>query len=159
MHYTAPVACLGPGGMGTKRANPPSAASASSAPEPTREQLFARIAELEAELDRRRRADGGDASIDRLTTVKVPPEFEQPFLRAQAHVARYFADRVEHPDTATISIAGERYVLLRAASLSVEFVELVMKLYQDKGVDEAREEAASAAAANDDLTLAAASDS
>ncbi len=139
MHYTAAIACFGPGGMGTKRVNPPpSAASASSAPEPTREQLFARIAELEADLDRRRRTDGAGASIDRLTTVKVPPEFEQPFLHAQAHVARYFADRVEHPDTATISIAGERYVLLRAASLSVEFVELVMKLYQDKGVDEAR---------------------
>ncbi|TLY50563.1 MAG: hypothetical protein E6K53_10040 [Gammaproteobacteria bacterium] len=70
--------------------------------------------------------------------MKVPAQFEVPFLRAQEYVARYFADRVEHPDTATISIAGERYVLLRAASLSVEFVEMVMKLYQDKGTPEAR---------------------
>ena len=73
-----------------------------------------------------------------LTTVKVPAPFEAPFLRAQEYVARYFAERVEHPDTATISISGERYVLLRAASLSVEFVELVKKLYQDKGEAEAR---------------------
>jgi len=76
--------------------------------------------------------------VSRLTTVKVPAAFEAPFLRAQDYVLRYFADRVENPDTATISIAGERYVLLRAASLSVEFMELVMKLYQDQGEAEAR---------------------
>jgi predicted hydrocarbon binding protein len=64
--------------------------------------------------------------------------FEAPFLRAQDYVARYFANRIEQPDTATISIAGERYVLLRAASLSVEFVELVTKLYQDRGAEQAR---------------------
>jgi diguanylate cyclase (GGDEF)-like protein/PAS domain S-box-containing protein len=75
---------------------------------------------------------------ERLTTVKVPLAFKEPFLRAQRYVARYFADRVEHPDTATISIAGERYVLMRAASLSVEFVEMVTKLYQHKGDAEAR---------------------
>ena len=45
---------------------------------------------------------------------------------------------IENPDAATISIAGERYVLLRAASLSVEFMELVTKLYQDQGEAEAR---------------------
>ncbi|HQZ17137.1 MAG TPA: EAL domain-containing protein [Vicinamibacteria bacterium] len=79
---------------------------------------------------------GKDAG--RLTTVKVPALFEAPFLRAQDYVRRYFADRVENPDAATISIAGERYVLLRAASLSVEFMELVTKLYQDQGEAEAR---------------------
>ena len=74
----------------------------------------------------------------KLTTVKVPAPFEAPFLRAQEYVTRYFAEREEQPDTATISIAGERYVLLRAASLSVEFMEMVRKLYQDKGEAEAR---------------------
>ena len=78
------------------------------------------------------------AAAERLTAVKVPEQFQAPFLRAQQYVEKYFANRVEQPDTATISIAGERYVLLRAASLSVEFVELVMKLYQDKGQEEAR---------------------
>lgn len=79
---------------------------------------------------------GKDGS--RLTTVRVPALFEAPFLRAQDYVQRYFADRVENPDAATISIAGERYVLLRAASLSVEFIELVRKLYQEQGESEAR---------------------
>ena len=74
----------------------------------------------------------------KLTTVRVPVPFEGPFLTAQDYVARYFADRVENPDNATIQIAGERYVLLRAASLSVEFMEMVTKLYQDQGEAEAR---------------------
>jgi diguanylate cyclase (GGDEF)-like protein/PAS domain S-box-containing protein len=105
-----------------------------------REQLQARIAELEAELallrTHDRAAEGGPSG--HLTTVKVPKPFEAPFLRAQDYVSRYFANRIEQPDTATISIAGERYVLLRAASLSVEFVELVTKLYQDRGPVQAR---------------------
>jgi len=106
----------------------------------TREELQTRIASLEADLARLGATSKASVPIDkdRLTTVRVPAQFEVPFLRAQEYVARYFANRIEHPDTATISIAGERYVLLRAASLSVEFVELVMKLYQDKGSAEAR---------------------
>ena len=115
----------------------PAGRGASAGSSISRTKLLARIKALEASLarlrDRKRIVDG-----NRLSTVKVPAQFEVPFLRAQEYVARYFADRVEHPDTATISIAGERYVLLRAASLSVEFVEMVMKLYQDKGTPEAR---------------------
>ena len=84
-------------------------------------------------VTRARKRPAPTRSKTKLTTVKVPPQFEAPFLRAQEYVARYFSDRVEQPDTATITIAGERYVLLRAASLSVEFVEMVMKLYQDQG--------------------------
>jgi len=75
---------------------------------------------------------------ERLTTVKVPALFEPPFLRAQEYVRRYFSERVENPDAATITIAGERYVLVRAASLSVEFIELVTKLYEEQGENEAR---------------------
>ena len=104
---------------------------------PAGDALQARIRALESELAQLK--DTGVArDPEKLTTVKVPPQFEAPFLRAQDYVSRYFENRVEQPDTATISIAGERYVLLRAASLSVEFVEMVMKLYQDKGTDEAR---------------------
>jgi diguanylate cyclase (GGDEF)-like protein/PAS domain S-box-containing protein len=103
----------------------------------------ARIRALEVELGRLKKivaSNPESAALFRskLTTVKVPQPFEGPFLRAQQYVTRYFSDRIEQPDTATISIAGERYVLLRAASLSVEFVEMVMRLYQDKGAGEAR---------------------
>ena len=111
-------------------------AEAAGAARPAHEELQARILALEAELAQLRAAAAPAAA--RLSTVRVPAQFEAPFLRAQDYVARYFANRVEQPDTATISIAGERYVLLRAASLSVEFVELVMKLYQDQGEQQAR---------------------
>ena len=72
-----------------------------------------------------------------LATLSVPAEFQTVFLQAQANVARYFRDRVHRPDEATISIAGERYAM-RAASMSVEFVELVTSLYQDQAPAEAR---------------------
>jgi diguanylate cyclase (GGDEF)-like protein len=98
------------------------------------EDVRAQIAALEKQLGALRR----ELLSRELSTVKVPKPFEAPFLRAQEYVARYFADREEQPATATISIAGERYVLLRAASLSVEFVELVMRLYQDQGPEQAQ---------------------
>ena len=100
----------------------------------TADDARARIAALEAQLGELRRAL---LSRD-LSTVKVPKQFEAPFLRAQDYVARYFSDREEQPATATIAIAGERYVLLRAASLSVEFFELVTRLYQDQGAAQAQ---------------------
>ncbi|HVT05181.1 MAG TPA: EAL domain-containing protein [Thermoanaerobaculia bacterium] len=77
-------------------------------------------------------------SSDQLESVKVPEQFVPIFLRAQQHVAAYFADRVENPRLSTISISGERYILVRAASMSVEFFDLVMSLYRDKGQAEAR---------------------
>ncbi len=73
-----------------------------------------------------------------LTTVSVPPPLVPIFLRAQEYVARYFRDRVEDPQHSTISISGERYVLVRAASLSVEFFDLVLSLYRDHGPEQAR---------------------
>ena len=72
-----------------------------------------------------------------LTTVKVPASIEPLFRRAQDYVSRYFRKKVESPEQGTISISGERYILLRAASMSVEFFDLVTSLYQDKGPEEA----------------------
>ncbi|MEO6327048.1 MAG: V4R domain-containing protein, partial [Thermoanaerobaculia bacterium] len=74
-----------------------------------------------------------------LDSVSVPPQFEPIFLKAQDYVRRYFADRVEKPEHSTISISGERYILVRAASMSVEFFDLVMSLYRDKETESARE--------------------
>jgi signal transduction histidine kinase len=64
-----------------------------------------------------------------LRTVKVPPEMEALFARAEELVSRYFRDRHDDPEHGTIEIFGERYVLVRAASLSVEFFALVEELY------------------------------
>jgi signal transduction histidine kinase len=74
----------------------------------------------------------------KLKTVRVPAAIEPLFLKAQDYVTRYFSRKVENPELGTISISGERYVLLRAASMSVEFFDLVMSHYQDKAEGEAR---------------------
>jgi signal transduction histidine kinase len=73
-----------------------------------------------------------------LRTVRVPEAFAPPFRRAQDYVERYFRGKAFRPQHGTISISGERYILLRAASMSVEFFDLVMSLYEDKGAEEAR---------------------
>jgi signal transduction histidine kinase len=72
-----------------------------------------------------------------LRTVRVPEPFAPLFRRAQDYVARYFRGKAFAPEQGTISISGERYILLRAASMSVEFFDLVTSLYQDKGPREA----------------------
>jgi diguanylate cyclase (GGDEF)-like protein/PAS domain S-box-containing protein len=110
---------------------------ASRADRRTRAELLEEIRALSAQLAGAG-APGAGARSDELTTVRVPPEVEPLFLKAQQYVRRYFRDFVHRPDEATISIAGERYVLLRAASMSVEFVELVTSLYQEEGPAEAR---------------------
>jgi diguanylate cyclase (GGDEF)-like protein/PAS domain S-box-containing protein len=73
-----------------------------------------------------------------LTTVSVPEGIRPLFLKAQDYVSRYFARKAENPTLGNISISGERYILVRAASMSVEFVDLVTSLYQDQGGTEAR---------------------
>jgi signal transduction histidine kinase/CheY-like chemotaxis protein len=64
-----------------------------------------------------------------LKTVRVSPEQEPMFARAEEIVSRYFRDQRSDPEHGTIEIHGERYVLVRAAALSVEFFTLVEELY------------------------------
>ncbi len=72
-----------------------------------------------------------------LKTVKVPQQFEPLFAKAQEYVARFFGERKEDPSRGTIEIFGERYILVRAASMSVEFFETVTSLYRKEGKEEA----------------------
>jgi PAS domain S-box-containing protein len=64
-----------------------------------------------------------------LKTVRVPDALAPLFEQAQSYVERYFADQRSEPERARIEIAGQRYVLVRAGALSVEFYELVQRLY------------------------------
>ncbi len=73
-----------------------------------------------------------------LDTVRVPESLQPIFARAQDYVARYFQDRTREPDKGFIEISGERYILIRAASMSREFFGLVSSLYHDRGEKEAR---------------------
>jgi two-component system cell cycle sensor histidine kinase/response regulator CckA len=72
-----------------------------------------------------------------LKTVRVPQFLEEVFAQAEDTVARYFAARHDDPAHGTIEISGERYVLVRAASLSVEFFRLVGDLFGEGRDDEA----------------------
>jgi two-component system, cell cycle sensor histidine kinase and response regulator CckA len=74
-----------------------------------------------------------------LQTVRVPAELEPLFTRAEEIVSRYFRDQRSDPAHGTIEIFGERYVMLRAASLSVEFFALVADLYGPGREEEADE--------------------
>ena len=56
----------------------------------------------------------------KLRTVKVPAEMAPLFEKAEDVVSEYFRKRQDAPEHGTIEIFGERYVLVRAASLSLE---------------------------------------
>ena len=64
-----------------------------------------------------------------LTTVDVPKNFEPIFAQAEKVVSSYFAGRTHDPSRAAIEIGDERYILVRAASLSIEFFSLVRRLF------------------------------
>jgi PAS domain S-box-containing protein len=72
-----------------------------------------------------------------LKTVRVPPPFEPLFEQAQEYVGRFFAERRDIPEQAKIEVFGQRYMLVRARAMSVEFFEMIQRLYRDKGQEEA----------------------
>ncbi|MFA6093760.1 MAG: XylR N-terminal domain-containing protein [Elusimicrobiota bacterium] len=78
-----------------------------------------------------------------IATVKVPAQMEPVFLKAQEYVAKYFSERLEDPSKGTIIIGGERYILVRAASMSVQFFEFIKSLYPGLDEDESTKAAGS----------------
>lgn len=61
--------------------------------------------------------------------VKCPKAFEPLFQGAQEYVDTYFKNKDFDPVRGTISIRDERYILVRAGSLSVEFFEFIKGMY------------------------------
>ncbi|MBC8471881.1 MAG: PAS domain S-box protein [Planctomycetes bacterium] len=72
-----------------------------------------------------------------LNTVKVPEQFSPLFQKAQEYVSKYFSLKKEDPSKGTIEIFGERYILVRAASMSVDFFGAIKNLYRSEGKEEA----------------------
>ncbi|HEY4183870.1 MAG TPA: ATP-binding protein [Polyangia bacterium] len=66
------------------------------------------------------------------TTVQVPDHFAVLFEQAQRAVARYFSDQRLSPEQGIVEIFGQRYVLVRAASMSVEFYDMVRSIYGEE---------------------------
>jgi signal transduction histidine kinase len=74
-----------------------------------------------------------------LDTVKVPEQFEPIFQKAQDYVRRYFGEKKEEPSKGKIEIFGQRYILVRAASMSVDFFDTVKDMFKDLGDEKASE--------------------
>jgi diguanylate cyclase (GGDEF)-like protein/PAS domain S-box-containing protein len=62
-------------------------------------------------------------------TVKTPPKFEAIFDKAEEYFNRFFQDRRDDPAKGAIEISHERFVLIRGAALSIEFFEIVKRLF------------------------------
>jgi len=73
-----------------------------------------------------------------LKTVKVPKDMAPLFEKAEKVVSSYFKQKREDPSKGTIEIHDQRYVLVRGASLSVEFFELVKGYFGRERENEAR---------------------
>ncbi len=65
--------------------------------------------------------------------VSVPDHLRPALQKAYEIVDAYFAHPHFEPENGRIEVAGERYVWVRAASLSVEFFDVVRGLYRDEG--------------------------
>lgn len=69
--------------------------------------------------------------------VTVPAEMKPLFDKAQQTVANYFHNLKMDPSHGTIEINDQRYVLVRASALSKDFLDTILKLYADRGEQEA----------------------
>lgn len=74
---------------------------------------------------------------EKLETVSAPKEFYKSFNTAEKLVGSYFNKIEMEANKGSISIDGERYVLMRASALSYDFLEKIKHLYKDKGEKEA----------------------
>lgn len=77
-----------------------------------------------------------------VSTVDVPEQFAEIFLRAEEYARRYFGDLRYEPTRGTIEVSGERYILMRAGAMSVEFTDLLVGIYSEGSEPEARRLAA-----------------
>lgn len=69
-------------------------------------------------------------------TVIVPKELKPMFDLAEEKVGTYHRSLKISPETATIKISDQRYVLIRASALSLEFLEGIMSYYRERGEKE-----------------------
>lgn len=74
-----------------------------------------------------------------LKAVKVPESFEELFSGAESYVDRYFKSYKNDITKGTIEISGERYILVRAESMSVQFLEFIKNMYPSLNEEESIE--------------------
>jgi two-component sensor histidine kinase len=92
-----------------------------------KDEIQDKIKELEAELIRLKK----QINVSDLDTVSVPEEFSSIFHTAKEKVHDYFQNLEMNPERGSIRIDNERYILIRASSLSSKFFEHMEKLYEN----------------------------
>ena len=70
-------------------------------------------------------------------TVLVPNHLQEIFLEAEDNVREYFANMERSAENAEIIISGERYLLVRSASMSYEFMDVFREFYSNRSQEEA----------------------
>ena len=71
-----------------------------------------------------------------IKTVIVPKELKTIFDQAEEKVGNYHSSLEISPEKATVKISNQRYVLVRASALSIEFLEGIMSYYRERGEKE-----------------------
>jgi hypothetical protein len=79
-----------------------------------------------------------------LKAAAVPPEMSEVFQKAQGQVAGYFAQVAGKPELGRIEIAGDRYMLVRADSMTMTMSKVLAEIYGDRGADQIRYKVAKA---------------
>lgn len=77
------------------------------------------------------------SSLQKGNTVSVPDAMKPVFDTAQKTVGDYFRELKMDPTHGTIEINDQRYILIRASALSIDFLSTIQKLYADRGEKEA----------------------
>jgi predicted hydrocarbon binding protein len=99
------------------------------------------IQQLKAEIFRLKRENTklkkSKLSFLKGSTVRVPKEMQPLFDTAQKTVGDYFESLRLTPSKGSIDINGERYILVRASALSLEFLNSISHFYRDRGKEEA----------------------
>ena len=72
-----------------------------------------------------------------LKSVKVPKMLEPLFSKAEQYVSNYFEHLEFKPENGVISIEGERYILDRASSMSIHFLDFIKSMYPGLSEDAA----------------------
>ena len=67
-----------------------------------------------------------------LKSVRVPAGMEGPFIEGESSVAKLFATMSSSPETGTIRVGGQRYVLVRCESLYLDWLSALEESFGDE---------------------------
>ncbi len=101
---------------------------------PSYEELEQKISLLKKEVDSLKK---DRFNIKKTSAVITPEPLRAIFAAAQETVDRYFHEIKINPGRGTLEIGGERYTLIRAASLSYNLLNTIKDLYPNRSDKEA----------------------